>query len=292
MAVDTEQQLRFNEQKLRRCDSVDKAKLLVPSLILEPSSSSLAELATHGKSSREVYRFVHLEDFVYYIPSFLSKDEVLRLSDEILNKMIDSPPHSNSLGNVQTKRMWRDHGDPSREGSLNKLRWSCVGYHYNWTDRSYDPGKKSDFPDSLKSLFENALSTINDTVNSTEKVSLLKGEPQSAIINFYHSHRISDRLGGHRDDVEATDSTPLVCLSLGLPAILLIEDQAIVVRSGDAIVMADKARQSLHGVPCILHDTIDRRGSTPIDDENLFDRKKVEDFLNRTRISISIRQVY
>lgn len=29
-------------------------------------------------------------------------------------------------------------------------------------------------------------------------------------MNFFHSHRSSDRLGGHKDDVEARDHSPLV----------------------------------------------------------------------------------
>jgi alkylated DNA repair dioxygenase AlkB len=109
----------------------------------------------------------------------------------------------------------------------------------------------------------------------------LSGKAESAIINFYHSHRMSDRLGGHRDDVEANDSTPLVSISLGLGGIFLIEDEAIHLQSGDVLVMTNEARQSLHGVPVVFSGDSKRESSDAI-----------KNFLEKTRISISIRQVY
>ena len=68
---------------------------------------------------------------------------------------------------------------------------------------------------------------------------------------------------------------------MGVSGIFLIESEAMVPRSGDVLVMANEARQSLHGVPCIL--SLRKRGR---------DKNEVETMLENTRISISIRQVY
>jgi DNA alkylation damage repair protein AlkB len=284
---DGETELRSNEQKLRRCTSERKAKEAVPGLITDPSS---LELICLPSARKPVYKFLELDDSVYYMPSFLDGSGILRLSNEILNDMIDNPPHANNFGCVKMKGMWRDFCDDTlSDKTLNKLRWSCVGYHYNWSERKYDPLEKSSFPNSFKDLFNQAIFEVNKTLESGPLV----GDPQSAIINFYHSHRVSDRLGGHRDDVESTDSTPLVCVSMGLPAVFLIDSKAIVVRSGDVLIMSGRARQSLHGVPCIFHDDRTRKRPTAGEaNDSLCSLDIVEEFLTRTRISISIRQVY
>jgi alkylated DNA repair dioxygenase AlkB len=126
---------------------------------------------------------------------------------------------------------------------------------------------------------------VNSVVSEENKLS---GDAQSAIINLYHSHRVSDRLGGHRDDVEVTDRTPLVSLSIGRPGFFLIENEAIVLHSGDVLVMADEARQSLHGVPGIVGG--DRKKDSTGDQQT--EREAITRFLSDTRISLSIRQVY
>jgi hypothetical protein len=78
---------------------------------------------------------------------------------------------------------------------------------------------------------------------------------------------------------------------MGRSGIFLIENQAICLRSGDVLVMAQKARQSLHGVPVVFPV---KRNESELDalytDRSL--RENVGDFLEKTRISISIRQVY
>ena len=290
MVSEKEGMLRKHEQLLRRCTSVEAAIKLVPTLIHDPSSS-LDRLEVIGsETGRTVYKLKSLEDSVFFIPSFLSETEVVELSSEIVRRMIDSPPHANSFPpSGTTVPMWTEYLDPTVEHKrLNKLRWSCVGYHYNWGERTYDPDKMSDFPHSFTRHYNNVLEMVNRACGQSKSV--LTGDPQSAIINFYHSHRISDRLGGHRDDVESTDDTPLVSISMGIPGVFLIENECILLRSGDALVMADRARQSLHGVPCIIGEKRDggRATDSPTDNRP----QNVLEFIKKTRMSISIRQVY
>jgi DNA alkylation damage repair protein AlkB len=285
--------LREHEQLLRRCSSISIAKKRIPALITDAESSSSALLLEGQVSGKSVYKLKRLQSSVYFIPSFLDGHRCHRLAQEILHNHIDDPPHANNFNGKSTgSSMWREYSESSSLNSrLDKLRWSCVGYHYNWGERTYDPEKFSNFPQSYRDIYQEALDCVNATAASRRAP--LVGQPQSAIINFYHTHRISDRLGGHRDDVEATDMTPLVSVSMGVPGFFLIESEAIVLRPGDVLVMADEARQSLHGVPSIVNG--DRRDSRDIEEKDSFhesDDEAIAQFMRKTRISISIRQVY
>jgi DNA alkylation damage repair protein AlkB len=269
--------LRENERLLRRCLSVERASRLVPNLIMNSDSERLETIGQDEKGF-VVSKLSNVTDSVYLIRSYFSEPEILEMASEILERLIDSPPHSNNFSTLDNETgLWNEYID-SESGTkrLKKLRWSCVGYHYDWGSRSYDKSKKSQFPRSFERAYKKVLSLINHLSGSN-----LNGDPESAIINFYHAHRVSDRLGGHRDDVESTDKTPLVSISLGLPGLFLIDTEAILLNSGDVLVMAENARQSLHGVPCIIGKS--RRSEHT---------GSVSQFLSNTRISISIRQVY
>lgn len=273
--------LRENEKILRRCVSLERAKALVPTLITDLNSDRIEILKQ--TQSYTICKLRNVANSVYLIRSYLSEEEITQLSSEILTDLIDSPPHANNLNEKNQRAesgMWEEYlnSDIARK-RLKKLRWSCVGYHYNWGARTYDKSNKSYFPSSFSDIYNRTLRIIRDVSTTSD---LLEGNPQSAIINFYHAHRVSDRLGGHRDDVESTDQTPLVSISLGLPGLFLIDSEAILLNSGDAVVMIGEARQSLHAVPCILGNA--RREHQQA---TQFSR-----FLCNTRISISIRQVY
>jgi DNA alkylation damage repair protein AlkB len=258
ITTEPEQILRKNEQKLRRCTSIEKVVKSVPDVITDPLQA--VDDGRLERMSDDVYKFLKLQNSVYLIKNF--KFNKFELIDEILNEMIDSPPNSNSLPFSSPK------SSPLRDDSLrfNRLRWSCVGYHYDWGERSYNTKNFSNFPNSLKLIYFEILKLINYPTPP---------DPQSAIINFYHSHRPSDRLGGHRDDVELDDESPLVSLSMGLPGVFLCESESMVLEDSDVVVMSGKARQSLHGVPTIIHGS---GGGGRL--------------LDRVRVSISIRSVF
>lgn len=83
-------------------------------------------------------------------------------------------------------------------------------------------------------------------------------QPDAALVNYY---RQGDTLGGHRDDVEADMTHPIVSLSVGCDAVFLmggptrlIPPTALWLRSGDVVVMAGSARTCFHGVPRIFTD--------------------------------------
>lgn len=75
--------------------------------------------------------------------------------------------------------------------------------------------------------------------------------PDAALVNYYYE---GDTLGGHRDDVEQDLAQPIVSISLGCPAVFLMggaskaeEPSAVMVHSGDVLVLAGPARSCYHG---------------------------------------------
>eukprot|EP01032_Pedospumella_encystans_P009731 gene9731-11437_t len=129
-----------------------------------------------------------------------------------------------------------------------KLRWSCLGYHYDWTKRMYQKNLKSTFPPDLASLCTNLAHLVN-----------LDLTVEAAIVNYYPT---SANMGGHLDDAEHTMEKPIISISLGCSAIFLIgsttrevKPTPILVRSGDAVIMSGTSRYCYHGVPLILNAT-------------------------------------
>ena len=75
-------------------------------------------------------------------------------------------------------------------------------------------------------------------------------------MNYYHD---GDTLCGHIDDAEPDLTQPLVSLSLGRPAVFLIggttrdiPPTALLLRSGDVVVLSGSSRRCYHGVPRIF----------------------------------------
>ena len=209
---------------------------------------------------------------IFLYRGYLNATDQAALATHLVTQCIDHP-HSNSLSDSTTSSMWQEYqsiclGNASElhTSRLRRLRWSCMGYHYDWTNRSYSPDRKSNFAetDPIQALYREVATK----------------PAESVIINLYHSHRPGDRLGGHRDDCEESLS-PLLLVSLGLPGLLLLgDDCGVLLRSGDAIVFKDSGRFALHGIPCVFSGP-----SSPPDGS-------VEDLLLRTRISLSIRCVW
>lgn len=99
-----------------------------------------------------------------------------------------------------------------------------------------------------------------------------------------------DSLTAHQDKSEPNPSAPLVSISIGLDAVFLIGSSsrdvkplAILLKSGDVLVMAGPARRSFHGIPRVEPCTL----STAWDNCSEDLRK----FMTDSRININVRQV-
>lgn len=161
-----------------------------------------------------------------------------------------------------------------------KLRWAMLGYHHDWDSKKYSEHRRSNFPEELaqlSALFAGALGWKDY-------------HAQAAIVNFYH---VGSTLSAHTDHSEEDLSFPLVSISFGLSAIFLIggeskkvEPHAILIRSGDVIVMTRQARVSYHAVPRVLDptkeelDAVSSCCDTPLDL-----------YMENSRININVRQL-
>ena len=156
--------------------------------------------------------------------------------------------------------------------SFRKLSWATLGYHYDWTARSYHRDRRSPMPSLLQSLGAHFAPLCSPTNVEND----CKSHPSSftasaAIVNYYTA---KSTMGGHRDDLEEALEQPVVSLSVGhRSAIFLIQRQKqqppssgdddstngnddtvvpILVRPGDVMVMGGASRLCRHGMARIL----------------------------------------
>lgn len=114
-------------------------------------------------------------------------------------------------------------------------------------------------------------------------------------------------MGGHLDDAEHNLNTPIVSLSLGLSGLFLIggpkktdEPKVILLKSGDAIVMAGPSRLCYHGVPMIISKEIENF-LLPNDEYTIpsisnypninIENQHVINYLHLNRLNMNSRQV-
>lgn len=129
---------------------------------------------------------------------------------------------------------------------LDKLRWSTLGYHHNWDTKVYSEDRRGTFPPELSRLTQALASALGHQTFT----------PEAAIVNFYPA---SGCLSPHTDHSEPNLSVPLLSISLGLPAIFLIGTAsldtipaALLLKTGDVLVMEAEARLAYHAVPKII----------------------------------------
>lgn len=133
---------------------------------------------------------------------------------------------------------------------METLRWSSLGYHYQWTPRVYTEEHRGNFPNDLFELVQDVASLLGHGDMRAE----------AAIINYYPHTRCM--MGGHLDDAEEAMEKPIVSASFGNTVIFLIggrtrdvEPTALFIRSGDIVLMSGHARYCYHGVPKMIPDT-------------------------------------
>ena len=180
--------------------------------------------------------------------------------------------------------LWAAHRRGERGSLLPKLSWATLGYHYGWSERAYDPARRSAFPPPLARLAADLAAAACGAELRAE----------AAIVNFYGA---SAAMGGHRDDAEAYQDAPIVSISLGLDAVYLIGGEtkevaptAIRLRSGDVVVQGGHSRGYYHGVPRVLAATAppSLRRAAAGDAELL----AVCEWLEGHRINLNVRQCF
>ncbi|SGY16482.1 BQ5605_C012g06884 [Microbotryum silenes-dioicae] len=159
---------------------------------------------------------------------------------------------------------------------LTKLRWTTIGWNYDWTSKVYNFSlPHSNLPPLIHRCCKEAVRRVDwdQVFEGTGEGELHEGggkvwdmwreeyEPDAGIVNFY---QLRDTLTAHIDHSELDAVQPLVSFSIGHSAIFLIGGPtrditplAIELQSGDGLIMSGQTgRRVFHGVPRILSDTL------------------------------------
>ncbi|XP_039756890.1 nucleic acid dioxygenase ALKBH1 [Pararge aegeria] len=169
-----------------------------------------------------------------------------------IRKCLEEYPKKPNKTNIDLERhieyWWQEcfEGNECDKKLQLKLRWTTLGYHHNWDTKVYDEENKNSFPEELSELC--------DIVS--QQLGFVGFRAEAAIVNYYH---MGSTLSAHTDHSELNLQAPLFSFSFGQSAIFLIgghnkslEPSAILLNSGDIVVMSKEARLCYHAVPKIL----------------------------------------
>jgi DNA alkylation damage repair protein AlkB len=225
-----------------------------------------------------------IPDGFKFLPNQLNINEQLQLAERCMN-IYSLAEYNNITAN-------NEFVPTTKQELLEELRWTTLGYNYDWTNRIYKRGWITTPID--KELF--TLSQQLATANGYEKFI-----PEAVICNYYHP---SQRMGPHRDDAELTMKQPIISISLGLEAIFCIETNpppllerpwpthyetnvfACRVRSGDVMIMGGPSRSALHGCALVRPESFHVSSL-----HHPTSYQPVISFLQQRRINLNIRQV-
>lgn len=195
---------------------------------------------------------------------------------------------------VPLEQNWWDYAKQDKS-VLKKLRWSTLGYHHNWDTKIYSDQAKDTFPDNLSRL----CNTFAQALGYDFKA-------EAAIVNFYH---LDSTLAGHTDHSEEYLDAPLFSFSFGNSAVFLLggltideKPTAVVIHSGDVVIMSKESRLSYHAVPRIVKtekqmwNDFNCESDVPLDSElsmytSQSNFNEFQDYLEGLRINLNVRQV-
>ncbi|WWC86377.1 alkylated DNA repair protein AlkB [Kwoniella dendrophila CBS 6074] len=184
---------------------------------------------------------------------------------------------------------------------MGEIRWANLGWVYQWSTKSYDLSREIPipFPPELAKICRKVSASVPwAEVWPAHSCGWETWEedyaPDTGIVNFYQE---GQTLMAHVDRSELDPARPLVSLSLGHSAILLLgttsrqdPPRPIVLRSGDCLIMSGNGRQAYHGVPRILEGTLPSHfGPLETDTDSMAAIKR---FISSARININARQVF
>ncbi|KAJ6638920.1 Nucleic acid dioxygenase ALKBH1 [Pseudolycoriella hygida] len=158
--------------------------------------------------------------------------------------------HSKSISLSVVDDWWKELNSTETKAEKERLRtalrWCTLGYHHQWDTKIYSEDKKHEFPSDLASLSGYIANVLNFGKYSAE----------AAIINFYP---IGSTLSAHTDHSEQNLDAPLFSFSFGQSAIFLIggttkdiKPMAMLLQSGDIVVMSQESRLCYHAVPRVF----------------------------------------
>eukprot|EP00754_Rhynchopus_humris_P003912 Rhum_TRINITY_DN12031_c0_g2::Rhum_TRINITY_DN12031_c0_g2_i1::g.48779::m.48779/K10765/ALKBH1; alkylated DNA repair protein alkB homolog 1 len=201
----------------------------------------------------------------YYLPRLLTAAEELALAGDALC-VFPAEEHGHD-SNVRRLGKRLRSADGGGGGVLHtpELRWVTLGCAYDWGEKRYTEGVGSMFPAEMKEVAERkyaeARRRVAAAVGGDAEVLPETVDFQTAIVNYYND---KSTLMGHTDTYEhpAVLRNPLLTLSVGRSAVFLVggldkdaPPLAVLMQSGDAVLLHGAARSAYHGVPCVLPGT-------------------------------------
>ncbi|KAL4704690.1 hypothetical protein ACJJTC_002165 [Scirpophaga incertulas] len=169
-----------------------------------------------------------------------------------IRKCLEEYPRSPNKKNIDIEMRlddwWRAcHASKEIQSKqMKKLRWTTLGYHHNWDTKLYNDDHRTPFPEDLAELSDVVANYLGFTSFRAE----------AAIVNYYY---MKSTLSAHTDHSEVNLEAPLLSFSFGQSAIFLIggptkttAPSAVLLQSGDVMVMSKEARLCYHAVPKII----------------------------------------
>ncbi|VDD82358.1 unnamed protein product [Mesocestoides corti] len=182
---------------------------------------------------------------------------------------------SNLPNPISDAKTWlRGFVEPWKYRFLDQLRWVTLGYHYDWAKKVYPDNCCGSFPTKLAVFYKSVALTVAEEIRHedgllTHPSCYTTFTPEASIVNYY---RKKTTMGFHIDDTEVSKLAPLISVSLGRPAIYLLEASGyipgslphgnseevtrtiipILLRHGDIMVSGGHSRLAFHAVPRLL----------------------------------------
>ena len=244
-----------------------------------PTSPSSSPLSPHAR----IYTLDGCPG-LYLIPHALSPSDQSLWSHRCLSSY-STAAHTN-LTNLHGPQAdhWRDAVASGDWAAFDRLRWASLGFHYDWTVRSYTASRYSPFPPALADLSSSIAAALH-----------LPLHPSAALVNFYP---LSSSMLAHVDDAELTHTPPIVSISLGQSAVFLMGGRtkttaptAVMLHSGDVVVMSGESRRCYHGVPRIVAGRVWEEGGEGLEGVEEGEVRRVREYLSEHRINLNVRQV-
>jgi len=223
---------------------------------------------------RKIYELTNVPG-LYFIPNpFTGDQQKLWINKCIKEYTIGNPTN---ISNLTKSPPW----DSWEIEKMAELRWTAVGYHYQWTERIYQEEHKGPFPDELRELVSDLAGLVHHSIYA-----------EAAIINYYP--HLKCQMGAHVDDAEDDMSKPIVSISFGNSIVFLIGGRTrdiiptpIFIRSGDVVIMSGESRYCYHSVPRMIEHSLPEY----LLDDNDESWKDCKDYIRNARININCRQV-
>ncbi|XP_041828257.1 nucleic acid dioxygenase ALKBH1 isoform X2 [Melanotaenia boesemani] len=290
-----------------RCASFQK---VVPAK-LHPAAVSDEEAARVGLKPVREWRAFGLQDcpgFIFISNPFLRGSQAFWIRQclktypqkpNICNlDMHMSPSDTQDIWGKSAHVLSCPPGKRPEKTLLEKLRWVTLGYHYNWSTKTYSADSFTPFPADLHAL----------SVQVTAACGFPGFRSEAAILNFY---RPDSSLGIHVDESELDHTRPLLSFSFGHSAVFLLggtrrqdPPTAMFMHSGDIMVMSGQSRLLYHAVPRILPAPPERAASLedpspapplpqggvlePVSDQ---DWAVISRYIRSSRVNVTVRQV-